>query len=56
MARDDVGQRRRIAAIADIGHFKSGALEEQRHRKMRQAAIAAFGIRQGWWVAISPRR
>ena len=44
MAGDDIGQRRRVAAIADVRHLESGALEEQRHRQMGDAADAAFGV------------
>src|SRR5215470_1510957 len=39
-----VGERRRIAAVADIGHLQPRALEKQRHSEVRQAAGAALGI------------
>ena len=45
VAADDVGERRRGAAIAHRVHFQSRALEEQRHQQIADAARpAAAGI------------
>ena len=45
-----IGERRRVAAIAHIGHFQASTMEKERHAEMRDAANASFGIGEFSWL------